>query len=96
MRIILFLISVIGITCASWAQANQASWSNLTTLQPGQKIQVVDMKSKKHSGTFVNVSDSTISYRDTSGDETIQKPDVRSVKLMANKHRFGPYHLTTN
>jgi hypothetical protein len=28
-------------------------WANLSGLQAGQKIQIVDMNSKKHSGTFV-------------------------------------------
>jgi hypothetical protein len=88
MRKILFLISVVGIACGSWAQTDQASWANLSALQPGQKIQIVDMKSQKHSGTFVNDSNSVISYRDTAGEQTIQKPDVRIVKLTANKHRL--------
>jgi hypothetical protein len=85
---ILFLISVVGIACASWAQTDQVSWANLSALRTGQKIQIVDINSKKHSGTLVNVSDTAISYRDTTGDQAIQKPEVRSVKLMANKHRL--------
>lgn len=85
---ILFLISVVGIAHASWAQTDESSWANLSALQPGQKIQIVDMKSKKHSGTFVSHSNSEISYRDTAGEQTLQKPDVRIVKLMANKHRL--------
>lgn len=88
MRKILLLISVVGMACASCAQTVQASWANLSALQAGRKIQIVDMKSKKHSGSFLNVSDNAISYRDAAGEETIQKPDVRSVKLMANKHRL--------
>jgi hypothetical protein len=88
MRNILCLISVVGITCASWAQADKALWTNLSVLRGGETIQIVDMKSKKHSGTFVSVADNGISYRDTAGDATIQKPDVRSVKRMANKHRL--------
>jgi hypothetical protein len=46
------------------------------------------MNSKKHSGTFVNVSDTAISYRETAGEQTIQKQDIRSVKLMENRHRL--------
>jgi hypothetical protein len=87
-RKILFLICVLGIPCASWAQTNQASWANLSALHAGQKIQVVEMNSKKHSGTFVNVSDTAISYKETAGEQTIQKQDVCSVKLMENKHRL--------
>ena len=61
---------------------------NLSALVMGQKIQIVDMNSKKHSGTFVQVSDTAISYQETAGEQTIEKHDVRSVKLMTNKHRL--------
>jgi hypothetical protein len=88
MRKILLLILIVGIPGAACAQTAQASWANLNGLRVGQRVQIVDMNSKKHSGTFVSVSDAVISYRDNAGDETIQKPDVRSVKLMANKHRL--------
>jgi hypothetical protein len=88
MRKILFLICVLGIPCASWARTNQASWTNLGALHAGQKIQVVEMNLKKHSGAFVNVSDTAISYRETAGEQIIQKQDVRSVKLMENRHRL--------
>ncbi len=88
MRTILFLILVVGIACASGAKTSQASWENLSALQSGQKIRIVDGNSKKHSGAFVNVSDAAILYRDTAGEQTIQRRDVRSVKLMENKHRL--------
>jgi hypothetical protein len=82
-----FLICVLSTSFASGAQTDQASWANLNALQAGQKLQIVDMNSKKHSGTFVNVSDIAISYQGTAGEQTIQKQDVRSVKLMESKHR---------
>jgi hypothetical protein len=88
MRNVLLLICVLGIPCSSEAQTNQASWTNLSALQPGQKIQVVDIHSTKHSGTFANVSDTAISYQEATGEQAIQKQDVRSVKLMENKHRL--------
>jgi hypothetical protein len=83
-----FLICVLGLSCVSWAQGNRASWADLSGLRAGQKIQIVDMNSKKHSGTFVNVSDTAISYQEAAGEQTIQKQDVRSVKLMQDKHRL--------
>jgi hypothetical protein len=85
---VLFLICIVGIACASWSQVNRASWTNLSRLQSGQKIQVVEMNSKKHSGTFLNVSNAAISCQDAAGEQAIQKQDVRSVKLMENKHRL--------
>jgi hypothetical protein len=89
MRKSLSLICVLALSCVSWAaQTNRASWSNLSGVQAGQKIQIVDMNSKKHSGTFVTVSGTALSYRDSAGEQNIQKQDVRSVKLMMNKHRL--------
>jgi hypothetical protein len=88
MRKVLFLICTLGIPCGSWAQINQSSWTNLSALHAGQKIQVVEMNSKKHSGTFVIVSDAAITYQDPTGEWAIQHQDVRSVKLMKNNHRL--------
>ena len=88
MRKGLFLICILELSCASWAQTNRASWTNLSVLQAGQKIQIVDMNSKKHSGTFVNVSDTAVSYQEAASQQTIQKQDIRSVKFMENKHHL--------
>jgi hypothetical protein len=87
-RKIFLLLLVHGLTCAAFAQTDQASWSNLSGLRPGQKIQVVSMPSKKHSGNFVSVSDTAISYTETAGEHSIPRQDVLSVKLMENKHRL--------
>jgi hypothetical protein len=67
---------------------DRASWANLRGLQPGQRIQVVGMTSKKHSGNFVSVSDTAISYREKNGEQSIPKQDVASVKLTEHKHRL--------
>ena len=88
MRRLLVAMCVLGMPCVASAQASKAPWSNLNTLQAGQKIQVVHMDLRKESGKFLNVSDSAISLREKSGEQTIQKQDVRSVKLMEHKHRL--------
>jgi outer membrane lipoprotein SlyB len=88
MRKTILLLCILGISGASFAQTNEASWAKLTRLQVGQKIQVAEMTSKKVAGTFVSVSDSTISLKDAAGDKTIQKQDVRSVKLMKSNRRL--------
>ncbi len=88
MRNILLLLCVFGMSYASQAQSDQASWTNLSTLQTGQKIQIVDVNSKKHSGAFLNVSDTAVRYHDNAGDQSIPKQDVRRVKLMENRHRL--------
>ena len=88
MRRTLWLICILGMACASWGQSDQASWANLSALHAGQKIQIVDTKAKKHSGSFVSVSDTEISYQAGAGEQTVQKSDVRSLKLMENKYRL--------
>jgi hypothetical protein len=88
MRKIFLLLFVLGLSCAAFAQTDRASWANLSGLQPGQRIQVVGTTSKKHSGSFVSVSDTAISYRETNGQQSIPKQDVLSVKLMEHKHRL--------
>src|ERR1019366_7410972 len=87
MRKLLFLICVLGMPCASWAQSNQASWENLNMLQAGEKIQVVEMNSKNVSGTFLNVSDAAISLQEKADQQTIQRQDVQSVKLRKHQNR---------
>lgn len=88
MRSWVVAVCLLGIACISPAQANKSSWANLNGLQPGQNIQVVRMNSKKDSGRFLNVSDTAIVIQEKSNMQTIQKQDVRSVKLMKNTHRL--------
>jgi hypothetical protein len=87
-RIILFLICFVGVPCGSLAQTDQSSWANLSKLKTGEKIEIVEMTSKKHLGTFMDVSDSAISYRDRGGEQSIPKQNVRTVKLAENKERL--------
>jgi len=88
MRKLLFLIFLFGLSCVSLAQGSQASWSNLHSLQPGLKIQLTEMNSAKHSGIFVAISDTAIRLHTASGEQAIQKENVRTVKVMNNKHRL--------
>jgi hypothetical protein len=88
MRNILLLLCVFGMSYASLAQSDNASWTNLNTLHSGQKIQIVEKSSKKHSGTFLNVSDTGVQYHDNAGDQSIPKQDVRRVKLMESRRRL--------
>ena len=88
MRKLLFLVCALGLPYASLAQSNPADWANLSALHPGQSIQVTDTALKAHPGTFLSVSDTAISFSDVSGEKSVQKQDVRSVKLMENRHRL--------
>lgn len=88
MRKVLVLIGFLGISCASWAQTENPSWAQLSSLHTGEKIQIVEMNSTKHSGTFAGFSDRAISYQDKADERSIERKDVRSVKLMKNIHRL--------
>jgi outer membrane lipoprotein SlyB len=87
MRRIMLLLCVFGLSYFSLAQ-NKTAWSSLTGLHAGQKIEIVDMQSKKHSGTFVSASDTAISYSETTGEHSIEKQDIRSVKLLEHQRRL--------
>jgi hypothetical protein len=88
MRLLAIAVCVLAIPSVSSAQTDKSSWANLNALQPGQKIQVTRMNSKKNSGRFLNASDTAIILQERSGEQTIQKQDVRAVKLMKNTHRL--------
>jgi len=87
-RKIALLICILAIPTMSSAQSTKDSWSNLNSLHSGQKIQIVGTDSKKHSGTFVSISDTAISFHDASGDQNIPKLNISNVKLMENHHRL--------
>jgi hypothetical protein len=87
MRKVLLLLCVFGTPSLSLAQTSQPSWGDLKGLQAGQSIQVIDTNSKKHSGTFLSLSDTAISYMEVAAEHSIERQDVRSVKLMKNPHR---------
>jgi hypothetical protein len=75
------LLCILGMPSFVSARGNQAVWENLNTLQPGQKIQILEMTSKIHSGTFLYVSGTAISLEEKDGEQTIQRQDVRIVKF---------------
>jgi hypothetical protein len=85
---IVSLLFVLATSSASFAQTHPASWENLSSLHPGQQIQVVEIDAKKHAGSFVSVSGTSIVFTETTGDRTVQKQDVRIVKLMRSGHHL--------
>jgi hypothetical protein len=88
LRTLWILLCLLGLPAMARAQTSQSSWENLGTLHAGQKIQVAVLKSKTVSGSFVSVSDTAISLQTRDGEQTIQRPNVRNVKLLENKHRL--------
>ena len=86
---LILALSLVALTpTVAFAQSNKSAWENLSTLQAGHKIEVIEMNSKKVSGGFVSVTDAGISLQEQGGEETISRTDIRSVKLMENKHRL--------
>ena len=80
------LLCLFCLPCAALAQIDEASWAKLKGLTPGQNIQITDATTKKHSGTFLSVSDTSIAYTEPTGQHSIDKQDVRNVKLMQTHH----------
>jgi hypothetical protein len=88
MRKLVFLVCALGICCNAFSQSSVATWANLNGLQAGQKIQIVELTGKEHIGTFVSVGETSISYRDSKGEASVQRADVRGVKLTKGAHRM--------
>jgi hypothetical protein len=88
MRSVVIAVCMLGISCVSSAQVGKSSWTNLSALLSGQRIQVVEMNNKKNTGTFLSATDAAITMKEKSGEQTFQKQDVRLVWLMKNKHRL--------
>jgi hypothetical protein len=77
----------LAMACSSLAQTGKSSWANLSALQPGWRIQVVETNSKD-LGLFVSSTEDAVTLQEKNGEKTIQRRDVRIVRLMKNKHRL--------
>lgn len=78
---------VLLLTSATWGGTGKDSsqWENLSTLQGGAKIQVIDTTHKKHSGTLSSVTSSAIMLHEKTRDETIQRENV--LRVSGRSHR---------
>lgn len=88
MRRLWILVCVLMMPCVTSARTNRGAWENLSALQAGQKIQVVEMNSKKDKGKFLSASDTAITLQGEAGVQTIQRQDVRNVKLTKQVYRL--------
>lgn len=86
MRRLLIVTCLLGMAPVSWAGTNRGSWEGLESLRAGQKIEVVETSLKKHSGTFLTVSDEAIQLREGATDEAIKKENVMRVTSLENSH----------
>lgn len=89
MRQFLVLVCVFALPSALWARTNPAlsSWGNLSVLQAGQKVQIIDTAQKKHSGKFSAFTDTGITLHEKHGDETIARADVLRVNVSGHRLR---------
>jgi hypothetical protein len=87
MRKMLGLIVVLVFHVVALAQTGQASWSNLSVVKPGQNVRVIDSSSKARQGSFKSFSDTSIVLMGKDGEFSIQRLDVRSVKLLKGMGR---------
>ena len=76
-----------SIVSMALGQSPEHSWSNLSQLRAGQKIEVVDFKLKNVTGRFVSFSEDTVSLVAGSVRLSISQPDVLSVKKQGASHR---------
>jgi hypothetical protein len=86
-KILLVLMVVLGLHLAACAQATAGLWSNLSVVRPGQRVRVVDSSPKPRDGSFRSFSDSAIVVVGKSGEFSVPRQDVRSVRLMSGLSR---------
>ncbi len=70
-RIALAFVVLSLIASAGLAKGTEDCWDNLKTLQPGQKIEVVEVALRSHQGNFVSFSNGDITLRRAGGVEQV-------------------------
>jgi hypothetical protein len=86
-RMVLTLLSLLLIPAFTFAQPTQDSWDNLQRLEPGQKVEIVDVKMKTYNGRFVSFTDEAITVHEGKREVTVQRADVVRVSVRDNSHR---------
>src|SRR6185436_741851 len=81
----LLLLTVVS--SIAFGQPGEDLWGNLSRLRVGQKIEVVDMKLKSVTGSFVAYSEEAISLLAGTARISIPQANVLSVKHRAASHR---------
>jgi hypothetical protein len=82
------LMLLILLPAAALAQKPENNWSNLNSLQVGQKVEVVDMDMKTHKGTFLAYNDESLSIRADKGDLGIERTRVLRVSNRERSKRL--------
>ena len=69
------------------AQALENSWDNLRQLRPGERIEIVDARTKSHRGEFAAYATEGISLSRNGGVITIRRAEVASIKRIGESRR---------
>jgi len=88
MKKLLVTVLVFTMPPGLWAQNNQTDWQQLSQLQSGERIRVVDSSHKKHSGAFSSFSDQSIILRAETGEETIPRENILAITHSKRSHRL--------
>ena len=86
MKKLLVTVLVFTMPPGLWAQNNQTDWQQLSQLQSGERIRVVDSSHKKHSGAFSSFSDQSIILRAETGEETIPRENILAITHSKRSH----------
>src|SRR5687768_9900740 len=81
------LLLLAAVTSIAFGQSAEDSWGNLSRLRVGQNIEIVDMKLKSVTGSFVAFSEEAISLLVGTARISIPQANVLSVKNRADSHR---------
>lgn len=87
MRKLLVVVCLMATPCVSRAEKSNA-WDTLSALRPNEKIEVIEANLKQHKGSFVAVSEESITLRENAADQTIMKENVMRVTALGKGHRW--------
>ncbi len=84
---LLLIVTTIFSVSLQAQQPGKDSWDNLNRLQPGQKVQVVQMDMKSLKGQFLGFTDEMISLRIKKDEVAVPREDVLRVSLRGKGKR---------
>ncbi len=84
-RLIGLMVVTVSLPLLVSAQDARESWDNLKRLQPGQKIEVVDIDLKTLRGVFASFSEEAISLQSDKGETMVERGNVIRVSARGGK-----------
>jgi hypothetical protein len=86
-RAVLIPVLFLGLASVLGAQTQQGSWSNLSRLKAGQKIEVIESSMKQHVGKFVVVTDEFLTLKENGSDVSVRREDIFRVSTSSGLKR---------